>query len=478
MEELNRKLTEGSLIYQGLSFTDYHRLFKWNGELFRSIPSIRATFCRYLFNKGIMRELIAKKLFVETEITLLKFDPYEIVLKHRTIPFVSYPQEWCDLMLKDAALHQIDFCIELDRHKLLSEDAHPLNILFDGCQPVTVDFGSISPIPDDCTHLEWFNYEQFSRAFVYPLRLIAQGYGRIAHWLLHDYELSVLKSDLEALTCRPLPGLNLARNMANRFKYSARLHTPEKIRNIAKKIILTRKPHVPDSLSFMQARCDLFQQIRQEVENIKLPSAQPKIINGSDGSLLPELTSENWTSSHRMVSTVLSDLRPDSVLDIGRDTHRIDIPLLAARYGSQVVAVNTDETNVRNLYVVAKRNNLPIIPLQINFFSPSYDLSNYWFTPASERLRCDLVLALDLIHHLVKENIRFNLIVERLSVLSNHWLLLEFIPLEDWESCEVKAVQGSWYTLDNLMDELTKWFRSVNKISSQSESRVLLLCEK
>jgi hypothetical protein len=467
------------VIYQGLSFADDGgRLFKWNGELFRGIPSERASFCRHLFNKGIMRELIAKKLFVETEITPLKCDHYEIILKHRTIPFVSYPQEWCDIMLKDAALHHLYFCIELDRHKLLSEDAHPLNILFDGCQPFFVDFGSISPIPVDSTHWEWFNHEQFSRAFVYPLRLMAQGHGRIAHWLQHDYELGVLKSDLEALTRRPLPGLNLVRNLVNRFKYSARLYAPEKTHKIVTKVSMIGKPHVPDSLNFLQARSDYFKQMRQEVENIKLPSAQLKIVNGSDGSLLPELTSENWTNRHHMVSTVLSDLRPGSVLNIGRDAHRIDVPLLAARYGRRVVAVNTDETNIRNLYVVAKRNNLPIIPLQINFFSPSYDLSNYWFTPASQRLRCDLVLALDLIHHLVKENIRLSLIVERLSLLSNHWLLLEFISLKDWESSEVKAVQDSWYTLDNLRDELTKWFRSINIISSQSKTRTLLLCEK
>jgi len=467
------------VVFQGLSFTDDGgTLFKWNGELFRGIPSARASFSRSLFSDGIMQELIDKKLFVETEITPLKIEHYEIILKHRTIPFVSYPQEWCDLMLKDAALHHIDFCMELDRHKLISEDAHPLNILFDGCHPVFVDFGSLSPIPIDSAHLEFLNYEQFGRAFVNPLRLIAQGYGRIAHWLLHDYELSVLKSDLEALTRQPLPGLNFAKKLANWFKYSARLHAPDKICNIITRIFLLGKPHVPDSLAHLKAKCGFFKQVHQEVKNIKLPSVQPKIIGGSDGSLLPELTSENWTSSQRMVSTILSDLRPGSILDIGQDIHRIDNPMLAARYGSQVVAVHPDETNVRNLYSVAKRNNLPILPLRINFFSPSYDLSNYWFKPASERLRCDLVIALDLIDHLVKENIRFNLIVDRLSTLSKRWLLVDFGPNNNWESIEMDAIQDSWYTLDNLMDELMKWFTSVKKISSQSKHPVLLLCEK
>jgi len=465
--------------FQGLSFTDWGgTLFKWNGELFRGIPSVRATFSRSLFSEGIMRDLIEKRLFVETEITPLKVDHHEIVLKHRTIPFVSYPQEWCDLMLKDAALHHLDFCIELNKHKLLSEDAHPLNILFDGCQPVFVDFGSMSPIPGDCTHLEWFNHEQFNRAFVYPLRLMAQGYGRIAHWLLHDYELSVLKSDLEALTCRSLPGLSLVGNLVNRLKDSARLRTPEIIRNIVTKLFIAEKPKVPESLALLQAKRDLFQRIRQEVENINFPTSQLKITDVDNGSFLPDLTSKNLTSSKRMVSTVLSDLQPESVLDIGRDNHGVDISLSAARCGSRVVAVNPDETSVKKLYVVAKKNKLPILPLQINFFSPSYDLSNYWFKPASERLRSDLVIALNLIDRLIRENIRFDLIVERLSTLSNRWLLVDFTPNNDWESPETRAIQDSGYTIDSLMDELKKWFRSVNKISSQSKRPVLLLCEK
>jgi hypothetical protein len=214
------------------------------------------------------------------------------------------------------------------------------------------------------------------------------------------------------------------------------------------------------------------------VESINLPFAHQKIVDVDDGTLLTELTSENWINSQRMVSTVLSDLQPGSVLDIGREIHGIDNSLLAARHGSQVVAVNPDETSVKKLYIVAKNNNFPILPLQINFFSPSYDLSNYWFKPASERLRCDLVIALDLIDRLIRKNIRFDLIVERLSTLSNRWLLVDFTPNNDWQSPETRAIQDSGYTIDSLMDELKKWFRSVNKISSQSKHPVLLLCEK
>ncbi|MCP4348113.1 MAG: hypothetical protein GY795_21635 [Desulfobacterales bacterium] len=463
------------IISQGLSFTDSDRLFKWNGTLFRGIPSERASFCRNLFNKGIMQELITKKLFVETEITPLKIDRYEIVLKHRTIPFVSYPQEWCDMMLKDAALHQLDFCLELDSYDLRSADSHPLNILFDECQPVFVDFGSIEPIPTDGSYLAWHRYEQFSRVFIRPLRLMAKGHDRIARWLLHDYELGILKTDIDALMYGL--GWNMTRNMISRLKSSVWLHLPLPIRNIINEVRMLWRHSIQKSSNHLQSRRTFLKQIHKEVESIKLTSTQLKTPDSSDGST-PILPSENRTSICSAVSKVLSDIRPSSVLNIGRNIHGTDIPLLAARYGSQVVAVNPDETNVRNLYAVAKRNCFPVLPLQINFFSPSYDLSNYWFKPASERLRCDLVLALDLINQLVIEEYRFDLIAQRLSALSNHWLLVDFTPNNDWESNIVKTARESWYTLDSLMNELAKWFRSVNKISSQSEHRVLLLCEK
>jgi len=124
---------------------------------------------------------------------------------------------------------------------------------------------------------------------------------------------------------------------------------------------MTGKPHVPVPYPLLQARRDFFMQIRHEVESINLAFAHQKIVDVDDGTLLTELTAENLINSQRMISTVLSDLQPGSVLDIGQDIHGIDNSLLAARCGSQVVAVNPDETSVKKLYVVAKNNNFPIL---------------------------------------------------------------------------------------------------------------------
>ena len=471
-------ILQSEVIPQGLSFTDPDgRLFKRNGELLRGIPSERASFCQHLFNSGIMQELITKKLFVETEITPLKLKYYEIVLKHRAIPFISYPQEWCDMMLKDAALHHLDFCLELDRHDLRSADAHPLNILFDGCQPLFVDFGSIDPIPHDDVRWAWSRYEQFCRVFIHPLQLMAQGHARIAHWLLHDYELGILKSDLDALIHRPLPGLNLTRKLTERLASLAGLLMPEVIRTILNRVHTPRSRCVSAPSDLSQARRAFLKRVRREVESINLPLAQPITLDNTDISAWsPPLG--NRDKNNRIVTNVLSVLRPSSVLNIGRGTPEVDISLLAAQCGRQVVVVNPDETHIRHIYVLAKSNGLPILPLQLDLFSPSCDLSNYWLDPASERLQCELVLALNLVDHLVKQSIRFDLIVKRLSSMAKRWLLVEFVPFESWEGCEIKTSQHSSYSLNSFMDELEKRFQSVKKILPQSDSRVLLLCEK
>ncbi len=478
-----RKILRSQVVFQGLSFTDYNgRLFKWDGDLYRAIPSARVPFCRDLFNKGIVQELIRKKLFVETEITSLEFDFSEIVLKHHLIPFVAYPHEWCDAMLKDAALLHLDFCLELDSHNLTSGDAAPWNILFDGCQPIFVDFGSIDPLPDDDPSWRWPRYEQFCRFFIRPLRLMDRGHGRIAHWLLHDYERGVLQSDLEALIHRPFSGLRLARGTVSWLQSAARRHMPLTLRPMANRVHALGKHFLSGSLGLPQSRRAYLEQIRQEVESIKLPSLPTKALDCGDGSLPPFLPSDRWTSKHRVVSTVLSDLRPGSVLDISSDAQGGYYSRLAARCVGQVVAFNPNEASIKRLYADAKRNNLPILPLLMDFISPSHDLSNYWFAPASERLRCDLVLALGLIDRLVfKQNIRFDTIVDRLSIFSGSALLVEFIPrgasdLPTWPPDRVSMF--SWYTLDNFINALRQRFRKVSNVLIDHDSHVLLLCIK
>ena len=118
------------------SFCDQDgRAFWWKNELYRGINETYAAFCRKLFEDGIVQRLVAKNFLVETELTDLRLNDYSLVLKHRRVPFVSYANEWCPEMLKDAGLFIADMVLELAGDGLIV-DADTWDMLFDGCQPV------------------------------------------------------------------------------------------------------------------------------------------------------------------------------------------------------------------------------------------------------------------------------------------------------------------------------------------------------
>lgn len=175
------------------------RLFWWNGQLYRGISAEWAGFFRQLFQDGLIKRLIDRGLLQETELTPLILDGYEMVVRHRCVPFASYPNEWCAAMLKDAALTIIELVTELAQRDLTLKDAHPWNVLFDAYRPLYVDLTSIIPQKDDA---KWRGYEEFCRFCLYPLILISHGQERIARCLLPEYE-GVSKSDLLMLTRGP-----------------------------------------------------------------------------------------------------------------------------------------------------------------------------------------------------------------------------------------------------------------------------------
>jgi SAM-dependent methyltransferase len=470
-----QQIPYSEVLFHPLSFADPSgRLFRWEGRLYRAISAERASLYRRLFDEGIVPRLVNKGL-IETELTSLQINGYEMVLSHRELPFVSYPYEWCAAMLKDAAIMVIDIEIELAQYGLTLQDAHPWNVLFDGFKPFYVDFGSIVPAQ---ANVLWPAYDEFCRFFLYPLYLMSQGYGRIARWLLHDYDKGVLESDLVALTRKSSLGFR-AKDIAMQLLLMVKQHVPSSFRPGLKKGLALLKSMLLRLSTAMRSRLDFLQQVRREVENITIPSLKTEWSEYYDGFFPSFSPSDGWTAKHISVHQVLSDLRPDSVLDIG--SNRGWYSQLAALQGSQVVAFDVDEACITQLYYDAKEKSLSILPLVMDFRNPSpgYGLCNQWLIPATERLKCDMVLALALVHHLVfKQRLNFDQIVDGLSVFSKRWLLVEFIPRDDRYVSEWWSEKFSWYTLDNFIDALKKRFHDVRILPSYPEPRVLLLCEK
>ncbi len=454
------------------------RLFWWKGELYRGITEKYAVFCKRLFEDGIVQRLVEKNFLVETELTNLTLNGYPLVLKHRQVPFVSYANEWCPEMLRDAGLLITDMMLELAGDGLIL-DIDTWDILFDRCQPVYVDFCSIMAADSyDEYLLKKLLRDDFRSYFIYPLQLMTQGYGNLARWLLADYEHEVIHAEFAALMGHRIYNFKSNHSSQNSLSIESR-RILKPVRQISRKggklIRSVQSKLISDG---GRDWYDLGQQFRQELESIQLPSVNTKRAGNEkdDLSLTP---SDGWTLKQRSVHKVLSDLRPATVLDIG--SGRGWYSQLSALLGSTVVALDVDDRSIAYCYQEARENNLPILPLvmDIRYPSPGHGTGNQLIAPAFLRLRCDMVLALSLVHFLVFDQHRtFEQVSQTFAAFSKRWLLVEFIPCEDREVSEQWSHWYSWYTLDNFLDVLRKQFRKVSTIPSHPESRILVLCEK
>jgi len=161
------------------------RLFLWKGELYRGIRAEWAPLWGELLQQGVIQRLVDRGLLIDTETTALRLDGFDLVVRHRRLPFVSYPEEWCATMLKDAGLAILDLVIELAPNGLTLKDGHPWNVLFDAGRFIYVDLTSLAPLPADGG---WPGHDSFCRFCLYPLLLISDGHDRFARRVLPESE--------------------------------------------------------------------------------------------------------------------------------------------------------------------------------------------------------------------------------------------------------------------------------------------------
>jgi hypothetical protein len=137
---------------------------------------------------------------------------------------------------------------------------------------------------------------------------------------------------------------------------------------------------------------------------------------------------------------------------------------------------------VTQLYRETKTTGLPILPLVMDIRNPSpgRGVCNETFAAASERLSCEMVVALDLVHRLViKRRLNFDQIAASFSAFSAKWLVVEFAPGDDPEVRDSWSDDHrDWYTLEGFKVSLGKHYRTIRVVRSSPEPRVLLICAK
>jgi len=450
------------------------RVFFWNGRVFRVINEDQKEFFEGLLSAHVFQQLIRDGSVVGTQISPLRLSDGRILLEHEKIPFRTYCVEWPGEMLKQAALLTLDIAQALSGHDLTLQDAYPWNVYFKGTKPVFIDVGSI--IRQD-PRFVWKAYDQFARFFLYPLHLYALGRGRIVRRLLMDYFDGI--SDETFL---------------DTISFSQKFFRPRTFFKTTLPYIVSKALDRVDSQ--WKKKCEnlqkdakidrkkisgrFFDMLRKEIVSLKVKDENSYWRGYYDEKFSQrECGKDSLLHKEKVLTEILDKCRPGSLLDMGGNTGRFSV--LAAKRGISVIATDKYENCVNQIYRAAKNEGLNITPLVMDFINPtpSFGWCSKQFPSATSRIKCDMVLGLALIHHLVfKQWQDLPRIMETFAAFSNKWAVVEFIPVDDefirscWED------RFSFYTLDNLVNAAKVYFADISIHESSPQGRKLLLCEK
>jgi hypothetical protein len=161
--------------------------------------------------------------------------------------------------------------------------------------------------------------------------------------------------------------------------------------------------------------------------------------------------------------------------------------VLAENMGIGVVSADAVPYAIDLLFKLTHDRSLDITPVVMDFRypTPAAGVANGWFKPATERLKCEMVLFLDAIHKFTFSDwLSFDQVVEGLYCFTARWLLIEFIPRDDILVKKLPDIKASlyadyhWYTERSLISALEYRFTIRDRLPAAESGRVLLLCER
>ncbi len=99
-------------------------------------------------------------------------------------------------------------------------------------------------------------------------------------------------------------------------------------------------------------------------------------------------------------------------------------------------------------------------------------------TPACQRYKSDVVVALAVTHHLIlTQKAKLTTIMELLSGFTKRFLVVEFMPLGLWSEANNDSKVPEWYTLEWFIEGVGRFFEIIS-VEEVGKNRVCILAEK
>ncbi len=373
-----------------------------------------------LVSSEVLAPSVAAHLSAEGE-----YEREPMVLRHPLIAFPSYPWEWSSALWLAAAELTLTLSQDLLAEGWILKDATPLNVLFQGTEPVFVDVLSIAKL--DKTTPIWFAYGQFVRTFLLPMIAHAQlGWPLRATIGRRDgYEPEELYPLLSppARVSQPMLSAVTLPSLLGRMR-SAKANTAEGDTPPAGK---QRDPELVEHILRGTFR-KLLKQMRRAV-----PAPRASRWTAYSGTAT-HYSEADHAAKRAFVAAALRAAHPRRVLDVGCNSGVYSE--LAAEAGAEVVAIDTDEQTIDRLYRRLGGSGKRILPLVVDLANPSPAVG--WRNSESKSFlsRCsgtfDGVLMLAVIHHLLlHDQVPLQEVAELCATLTTGTLIIEWVPPTD-----------------------------------------------
>jgi len=409
------------------------RVFFVQNEVFRAVTGEASADFKCAIASPAVREFVSRGSMVRTSLvdpgsTGFTVSPPEmekeaaVIARHERVPFASYPYEWSPEMLYAAAVLTLDLQESLVREGLGLKDASPYNILFNGPDPVFVDWLSVER--RDEHDPVWLAQAQFTRTFLLPL-LVNRHFG-VSLSQIFLSERDGLEPEAVARLCggpmkwrQPfrslvtLPALLGKRGANGSIYQQKRLSDPEKARFIL--------DHQISSLR---------RQLRRVAPDPARTSGWAEYVGPNQ-----HFTDHYLQSKQDFITRTFEHKAPAKVLDIGCNTGFFS--RLAAKFGASVVGIDLDPTAAGRVWQMSKAEQLSVLPLVVDISRPTpatgwINSENLSFLDRASGAEFDTVIMLAVIHHmLVTERIPLTEILKLAAELTRDRLIIEFVPPND-----------------------------------------------
>jgi hypothetical protein len=448
-------------------------VFSFNDRIYRTIEKKGEQYCIDLIRSDLFKELAAENLIPRTTISEMKIEGCGLILEHEKL-IDSKPHEWSFSMFKEAALTILRVNRICNKYGYELKDAHPHNILFRRQNAVFIDIGSISPKINKSA--EWSALTEFIETFYIPLLLWKRGELYITRLILeNDFyrrvipNQSIWDSELFTIVKKELTHFELNLPYTKKsFKVHKSIVFPVTIAvrvvNKLYKIITHRKT----SIFKITQRYNSIEE--QDIQKLFRKSINSKWMDYHN-----EHISEGISSTprfERLVEIIQNECAGiETAIDLAGNRGFFSI-LLSKELGlKKVIMVDYDENAVDSAFHYFKeKTKYSIETLILNFMVP-INLDS-----TSQRLSCDLAVALAVTHHLIlDQNFTITAIFDRIRKYCKKYVMIEFMPLGLWGGKEEDPVNTpEWYTVDWFRDNFKKKFTIIHE-EQVEKNRIVFL---